>query len=238
MHYSRNGLAFLWFLVPPYYFIFDRFATCFLAFSCSLLKKKFLPTRLVFDFFSIFSSFFCSKLHFLQFATNLPPAYYLRNGPAFSLIACSTFFFFPSSFFHFSAVLQTPFCTTGTLFYHTTTPGLYILHCGITRHAPPAQLSPAIYSSAAQHSAAPCGAVRCRASTRGAVWCCFVLRCAFVRPYSGTRYDAEYQVPGTRYHRYVRVVYFRHIFAFFSWLCSVGPHAPPPPLRKLHPYCR
>ena len=182
-HYSRNGLAFLWFLVPPYYFIFDRFATCFLAFSCSLLKKKFLPTRLVFDFFSIFSSFFCSKLHFLQFATNLPPAYYLRNGPAFSLIACSTFFFFPSSFFHFSAVLQTPFCTTGTLFYHTTTPGLYILHCGITRHAPPAQLSPAIYSSAAQRRAVSCGAVPYPAARCGVVSYCAVLSFKHIRQY-------------------------------------------------------
>ena len=54
------------------------------------------------------------------------------------------------------------------------TPGLYILRrCWITNNAPPAQVSPAMYSSAAQRSA-----VRCRALPF-VLRCCVVRRCAF-----------------------------------------------------------
>ena len=38
-----------------------------------------------FDFFAIFASCLCSKVNFLQFAANLSPVHYLRNGPAFFL---------------------------------------------------------------------------------------------------------------------------------------------------------
>ena len=50
---------------------------------------------------------------------------------------------------------------------------LYILRCWITNNAPPAQVSPAIYSSAVQH-----GIVRCRALLF-VLRCCVVRRCAF-----------------------------------------------------------
>ena len=59
---------------------------------------------------------------------------------------------------------------TGTA---NTTPGLYILGCWITNNAPPAQVRPAICSSAAQRSA-----VRCRALPF-VLRCCVVRRCAF-----------------------------------------------------------
>ena len=58
---------------------------------------------------------------------------------------------------------------------------------------PPApQLIPAIYSSAAHRRVVPCGAV-----PFPAVRC--VLRYAFLRAYSSTRYESKYQVPGGMY---------------------------------------
>ena len=63
----------------------------------------------------------------------------------------------------------------------------------------PAQLRPAI---AQQRSAAPCGAVRCRALSCGAVRCCTMPRCAFFGAYS-TTCNAKYQVPDTGIYVYV-----------------------------------
>ena len=86
------------------------------------------------------------------------------------------------------------------------------------------QLSSAQLFIAQQRRAVPCSAVRC----------CFVLRCAFVRTYSSTRFDAKYQVPGAVTYEYVRVVY--SSFCFLKLI--VISRSPCPPPCKLHPYCR
>ena len=80
--------------------------------------------------------------------------------------------------------------------YYNTTPGLYILHFVESQqmHRQLSSAQPtAIFSSTAQRRAVPCGAVPCPA-----LRCCFVLRCAFFRTYSSTRYmmrRTRYEVP-------------------------------------------
>ena len=76
----------------------------------------------------------------------------------------------------------------------------------------------------------PCPAVRC----------CVVLRCAFLRTYSSTAYDAKYQVPGTVMHIHTYVLC-SCLFYFFIQLIVIfrSPYMHVPPPRKQHPYyCR
>ena len=112
--------------------------------------------------------------------------------------------------------------------YYYTIPGLYI-PSGTTlldHNARPAQISPAIYSLAAQRSAVrsraePCGAVPCPS-----LRCCVVLRCV---PSFEHR-----AVPGI-----IRVVvyyFFSFSFSACIYLIFHGPLFFPP--RKLPPYCR
>ena len=81
-------------------------------------------------------------------------------------------------------------------------------------NATPAQVSPAINSSAAQRSAAQCG--RCCDVRRGAIFWTFSS--------SSTRYDT-----GTRF---IYALCTR-LFAFFSLLFSLGPHATPSPANSI-----
>ena len=110
----------------------------------------------------------------------------------------------------------------------TTTPGLYI-PSGTTlldHNARPAQISPAIYSPAAQRSA-----VRSRGEPYGALpcpslWCCVVLRCVLSFEHRA--------VPVVI--RVVVMCYFYSFFFFYMYLIFHGPLFFPP--RKLPPYCR
>ena len=70
-------------------FMFARFSRCFL--TLQLLPSNLISANTILNFFVIFASFFGSKLNFLQFSANLPPAHYLRNGPALDLFFNSSF---------------------------------------------------------------------------------------------------------------------------------------------------
>ena len=107
---------------------------------------------------------------------------------------------------------------------------LTLISLNHNKNAPPAQLSPQLYI--AHSSAAPCGAVRCRALPCGAV--CFMLRCAFFRTYSSCD---RYMMRSARYtrYRYVRICT-RLFLASSSKLIVLSPYVPPP--RILKPHCR
>ena len=121
----------------------------------------------------------------------------------------------------------------------TTTPGLYI-PSGTTLldHNPrPAQISPTLYSPAAQRSAVrsraePCGAVRSRAEPCSAVPCalrCGAVSCCAVCFLSNIeQYRVQYVLLGTTFL----------LFSFSTciYLIFHGPLFFPP--RKVPPYCR
>ena len=116
---------------------------------------------------------------------------------------------------------------TGTI---NATPGLYKLRCcWITNNVPPAQVSPAIYSSAAQRSAMRCralpfvcGAVRSFAHT-AAVVVVVVVVLIVVAP-------GMIQVP-----RFCTCCVL--VFSLSLVDCPLSVPMPPPP-RKYHTYCR
>ena len=80
---------------------------------------------------------------------------------------------------------------------------LYVLRCWITNNAPPAQVSPAIHSSAVQR-----GKVRCRALPV-VVRCCVVRRCGSFE--HAAIVPGLVQVPGTMMY-----VSCSRLFAFFG----------------------
>ena len=91
--------------------------------------------------------------------------------------------------------------------------------------APPAQLSAQLYT--AHRSAAPCGAVRCRALPCGAV----LFHAALFRTYSSTRY----MMRRTRYQVPVCTCFCTRLSAFFKVDCPLSAPMFFSP-RKLHPH--
>ena len=82
------------FLLHHIFFIVTRFSSCSLTFQ--LVASNLVSANTFSKFFAIFAPFLCSKLDFPQFAANLLPAHYLRNGPALAFLSCllSSFFLY------------------------------------------------------------------------------------------------------------------------------------------------